>query len=81
MGAPQRQPAAASDTRRQARDHLLLNFTDMGEYADAGSKIIVRGEGCDVIDDGGRRFIDGISPAELVRHINQAQTEAEEDPG
>jgi uncharacterized protein len=28
-----------------------------------------------------RRFIDGISPAELVRHINQAQTEAEEDPG
>ncbi|MEX1209878.1 MAG: aminotransferase class III-fold pyridoxal phosphate-dependent enzyme [Candidatus Nanopelagicales bacterium] len=61
MGAPQRQPAAATDTRRQARDHLLLNFTDMGEYADAGSKIIVRGEGCEVIDDRGRRFIDGIS--------------------
>ena len=61
MGAPQRQPAAPTDIRRQARDHLLLNFTDMGEYADAGSKIIVRGEGCEVIDDRGRRFIDGIS--------------------
>lgn len=61
MDALQRQPAALPDIRQQARDHLLLNFTDMGEYADAGSKIIVRGEGCDVIDDRGRRFIDGIS--------------------
>jgi DNA-binding CsgD family transcriptional regulator len=48
-------------TREQARDHLLLNFTDMGEYAEAGSKIIVRGEGCEVISDHGRRFIDGLS--------------------
>jgi hypothetical protein len=31
-----------------------------------------------------RRFLDGISPAELVRHIRQAQTdgsESEEDSG
>jgi hypothetical protein len=31
-----------------------------------------------------RRFLDGISPAELVRHIRQAQTdssEAEEEAG
>ncbi len=48
-------------TRQQARDHLLLNFTDMGEYAEAGSKIIVRGEGCEVINERGRRFIDGLS--------------------
>ena len=52
---------ADSDTRRQARDHLLLNFTDMGGYAEAGSKVIVRGDGCEVIDDWGRRFIDGLS--------------------
>ena len=26
-----------------------------------------------------RRFLDGISPAELVRHINQAQTELEDN--
>lgn len=52
---------AGSDTRRQARDHLLLNFTDMGGYAEAGSKVIVRGEGCEVIDDRGRSFIDGLS--------------------
>ncbi|MFZ8979606.1 MAG: aspartate aminotransferase family protein, partial [Candidatus Nanopelagicales bacterium] len=48
-------------TRQQARDHLLLNFTDMGEYAEAGSKVIVRGEGCEVISDTGRRYIDGLS--------------------
>ena len=47
-------------TRQQARDHLLLNFTDMGEYAEAGSKVIVRGEGCEVISDTGRRYIDGL---------------------
>ena len=50
-----------TETRQQAQDHLLLNFTDMGGYADAGSKIVVRGEGCDVIDDRGRRYIDGLS--------------------
>jgi adenosylmethionine-8-amino-7-oxononanoate aminotransferase len=48
-------------TRQQARDHLLLNFTDMGEYAEAGSKVIVRGAGCEVVSDRGRRFIDGLS--------------------
>jgi adenosylmethionine-8-amino-7-oxononanoate aminotransferase len=48
-------------TREQARDHLLLNFTDMGEYVEAGSKVIVRGEGCEVISDHGRRYIDGLS--------------------
>jgi hypothetical protein len=26
-----------------------------------------------------RRFLDGISPAELVRHIRQAQTESSEE--
>ena len=26
-----------------------------------------------------RRFLDGISPAELVRHINQAQSELEQE--
>lgn len=51
----------AGRTRQQARDHLLLNFTDMGEYAEAGSKVIVRGEGCEVISDTGRRYIDGLS--------------------
>lgn len=57
MDAPQRH----GTTHQQARDHLLLNFTDMGEYAEAGAKVVVQGEGCEVIDDRGRRFIDGLS--------------------
>jgi len=61
MGASERHATGGRSVREQARDHLLLNFTDMGEYADAGSKVIVRGEGCEVISDRGRRFIDGLS--------------------
>ena len=46
---------------RQVRDHLLLNFTDLGDFADADVPVIVRGDGCHVVDLRGRRFIDGIS--------------------
>ncbi len=45
----------------RAHQHLLLNFTDMGEYAASGSRVIVRGDGCEVIDSDGRRYIDGLS--------------------
>jgi len=51
----------AQHTRRQAADRLLLNFTDMSEYVDRGSRVIVRGEGCQVFDDSGNAFIDGLS--------------------
>ena len=50
-----------SAARQQARDHLLLNFTDLAAYAEDGSRIVVRGEGCEVIADDGRRYIDGLS--------------------
>lgn len=46
---------------RQVRSHLLLNFTDLGEFADRDVPVIVRGDGCHVIDLHGRRFIDGLS--------------------
>jgi adenosylmethionine-8-amino-7-oxononanoate aminotransferase len=47
--------------QRQVRDHLLLNFTDLTAFRDREVPILVRGDGCYVIDSTGRRFIDGIS--------------------
>ena len=43
------------------KNHLLLNFTDMSEFADQDVRVFVRGDGCHVIDADGRRAIDGIS--------------------
>jgi adenosylmethionine-8-amino-7-oxononanoate aminotransferase len=48
-------------TQRQIRDHLLLNFTDLAAFTDRDVPVIVRGDGCYVVDSSGRRFIDGIS--------------------
>ena len=47
--------------QRDLRDHVLLNFTNMGRFADADVPVFVRGDGCHVIDANGRRFIDGLS--------------------
>jgi adenosylmethionine-8-amino-7-oxononanoate aminotransferase len=55
------QPVDAARVQKQVRDHLLLNFTDMGNYKDAEIPVFVRGEGCELIDVHGRRFIDGLS--------------------
>lgn len=46
---------------RQVRDHLLLNFTDLAAFRDRDIPVVVRGDGCYVVDSSGRRFIDGIS--------------------
>ena len=55
------QPVDPAVVQKQVRDHLLLNFTDMGNYKDAEIPVFVRGEGCELIDVHGRRFIDGLS--------------------
>jgi len=47
--------------QRQVRDHLLLNFTDMNVFKDSDIPIFVRGDGCEVIDVHGKRYIDGLS--------------------
>ena len=47
--------------QRQVKDHLLLNFTDMSEFATSDVRVFVRGDGCYVVDADGRRAIDGIS--------------------
>jgi adenosylmethionine-8-amino-7-oxononanoate aminotransferase len=57
-------PETATSVRewqRMARDHLWLHFTRMGEYADGGPPIIVRGEGCYLEDAGGRRYLDALA--------------------
>lgn len=55
------QPVDAAVVQQQVRDHLLLNFTDMGNYRDAEIPVFVKGDGCELIDVHGRRFIDGLS--------------------
>jgi adenosylmethionine-8-amino-7-oxononanoate aminotransferase len=52
-------PNAMSQT---ARDHLWLHFTAMGEYSDAAPiPVIERGEGCELVDSNGRRYLDALS--------------------
>jgi adenosylmethionine-8-amino-7-oxononanoate aminotransferase len=51
----------AADLQRNARDHLMLHFTDMSVYADRDVPIYASGDGCHLIDVNGRRFIDGLS--------------------
>ena len=47
--------------QEQAKRHLWMHFSRMGAYAEADVPIIVRGEGCYVWDDQGRRLLDGLS--------------------
>jgi adenosylmethionine-8-amino-7-oxononanoate aminotransferase len=44
-----------------AKRHLWMHFTRMSAYADAEVPIIVRGEGCYVYDEHGKRYLDGLS--------------------
>jgi adenosylmethionine-8-amino-7-oxononanoate aminotransferase len=54
-------PLDAADLQRDAREHLMLHFTDMSVYADKDIPIYVRGDGSYLFDADGRRFIDGLS--------------------
>src|SRR5436305_14336572 len=44
-----------------ARRHLWLHFTRMSAYDDTDIPIIVRGEGCYVYDEQGKRYLHGLS--------------------
>jgi adenosylmethionine-8-amino-7-oxononanoate aminotransferase len=52
---------AESDLQAQAKRHLWMHFTRMGAYAHQEVPIIVRGEGCYVFDEHGRRYLDGLA--------------------
>ena len=44
-----------------ARRHLWMHFTRMSDYAEHEIPIIVRGDGCYVWDEHGKRYLDGLS--------------------
>lgn len=55
-------PASSPEQLRQwDNDHVWHPFTPMQAYRDEHAPIIVSGDGFELIDTGGRRFLDGIS--------------------
>ena len=54
-------PATGSPLQDMARRHLWMHFTRMGSYEHQDVPVIVRGEGCYVWDEHGRRYLDGLS--------------------
>ncbi len=50
-----------SELQRLARRHLWMHFTRMSAYEDHEMPIIVRGDGCYVYDQNGKRYLDGLS--------------------
>jgi adenosylmethionine-8-amino-7-oxononanoate aminotransferase len=60
-GAPAASAASASELQRNAKRHLWMHFTRMGSYTHGEVPVIVRGEGCYVYDEHGKRYLDGLS--------------------
>jgi adenosylmethionine-8-amino-7-oxononanoate aminotransferase len=54
-------PSARGTLQELAKRHLWMHFTRMSAYADQEVPIIVRGEGCYVYDEHGKRYLDGLS--------------------
>lgn len=52
---------SATELQTLASRHLWMHFTSMGELDAADLPMIVRGEGCYVFDEAGKRYLDGIS--------------------
>jgi adenosylmethionine-8-amino-7-oxononanoate aminotransferase len=53
---------SGSDLQRLAKRHLWMHFTRMGAYEEGAEvPVIVRGEGCYVYDEHGKRYLDGLS--------------------
>jgi adenosylmethionine-8-amino-7-oxononanoate aminotransferase len=49
------------ELQRKAKRHLWMHFTRMGSFAHVPVPVIVRGEGCYVYDEHGKRYLDGLS--------------------
>ena len=56
-------PPAAEQSRLQelAKRHLWMHFTRMASFADHELPVIVKGDGCYVWDEHGKRYLDGLS--------------------
>jgi len=51
----------SGDLQQQAKQHLWMHFTRMGAYAEHEVPVIVRGDGCYVYDEHGKRHLDSLS--------------------
>src|ERR1700680_3557657 len=51
----------SSSLQELAKRHLWMHFTRMGVYEDSEIPVIVRGDGCYVYDEHGKRYLDGLS--------------------
>ena len=62
MATTQEAPRTEQDTLQElARRHLWMHFTRLSAYAEHEVPVIVRGEGCYVYDEHGKRYLDGLS--------------------
>ncbi len=66
--------SVSSSLQEQAKRHLWMHFTRMGSYADAEVPVIVRGDGCYVYDEHGKRYLDGLSALYCV-NVGHGRTE------
>ena len=57
-----------------AKNHLWMYFTRHGNFATQDVPMIVRGEGCYVYDDKGRKILDGLAGLFTVQ-IGHGRTE------
>src|SRR5437762_1788418 len=61
MATTEHSATAQGSLQELAKKHLWMHFTRMGAYADHEVPIIVRGDGCYVWDEHGKRYLDGLS--------------------
>jgi adenosylmethionine-8-amino-7-oxononanoate aminotransferase len=54
-------PSTGGELQDLARRHLWMHFTRMGAYDRHDVPVIVRGEGCYVYDEHGKRYLDGLA--------------------
>src|SRR5438874_4099815 len=54
-------PTTQATLQELAKRHLWMHFTRMSAYTDLEVPIIVRGEGCYVYDEHGKRYLDGLA--------------------
>ena len=53
---------SATELQQLAKRHLWMHFTRMGTYEEGAEvPVIVRGDGCYVYDEHGKRYLDGLS--------------------
>jgi adenosylmethionine-8-amino-7-oxononanoate aminotransferase len=83
----EQQPGGDKSLQEMAKSHLWMHFTRMSAYSDHAVPIIVRGDGCYVYDENGKRYLDGLSALFCVNaghgrvEIGEAMAEQVKDLG